>query len=225
MWLLGANVKSTSARNIAKLYKECLDARKSYEDALTAFQAYRRKRGLDPSPEPSPSQEVSTTVVNDREQTFEDIEESIKQIERSVEATVDQLHGAEDEKKQRHEQQWVVVKGLRIVFRKFAENARSVRSFVSLVPGDAGFGVAGLVCGGINVLLKAAEQHVLMDKHMEHALGVVQETIVHKAYRFHRQEPDDQMHRLISGLFAKIFAVLEKLLRWVHHRTSGMLHI
>lgn len=150
--------------------------------------------------------------------TFEQIEQGIEQI---VKSAVDKLHGVADDRKEHHKQQWLLVCGLRNAFHKFAENARNVRSYVSLLPKSAGFGLGGLICGGINIVLKAAERYVLMDKHMEHALRGIKEALVHKAFLFDRHEPDQRMHQSISGLFASIFAVLELLLRWVYQQATG----
>ena len=42
---------------------------------------------------------------------------------------------------------------------------------MSLVPESAGFGAGGLICEGINIVLKAAERYVAIDKHMGRAAG------------------------------------------------------
>ncbi|KAK3365918.1 hypothetical protein B0T24DRAFT_406056 [Lasiosphaeria ovina] len=114
-----------------------------------------------------------------------------------------------------------VARGLRRAFHKFGENARDIKSYVSLVPKSAGFGAGGLICGGMNIILKAAERYVVMDEHLESGLRGIKEAMVHKAYENKRHEPDRRMHQLISELFAIIFAVLESLLRWVHHQGTG----
>ncbi|KAH7110742.1 hypothetical protein EDB81DRAFT_926923 [Dactylonectria macrodidyma] len=208
---------SPTKLNLAELYKDCFKAKSSYELALDAFVAHKnKKRGNVTAPTSSPDAPAPT------ETTFGKLEENIKQMEQDVKAAMDKLQDHKDERKARHEEQWLVVQGLRTAFHKFAENARNVRSYVSLVPKSAGFGLGEQICGGINIVLKAAERYEMMDKHMEHGLRAVKEALVHKAYTFARHEPDQRMHQLISELFASIFGVLESLLKWVYQQGTGM---
>ncbi|KAK1758204.1 hypothetical protein QBC47DRAFT_410917 [Echria macrotheca] len=200
--------------NLTEVYKDCLQARESYELAMDAFVSQGNKKGTKGT-----ALEPNGTA---KEATFEQLEEGIQQVERDIKAAVKNLKGIKSKRKERQESQLSVVQRLRKGFHKFGDNARNIKSYVSLVPKSAGFGAGGLICGGINIILKAAERYVLMDERMENAMYGIREAMVHKAYVYDRHEPDRRMHQLISELFAIIFGVLELLLKWVHQQGTGM---
>jgi hypothetical protein len=202
-------------RNLTELYKDCFKARESYELAIAAFVSQgnkKRDRAASASPEPDKTP---------KEATFEQLEEGIQQVEQDIKAAINNLKGIKGKRKEHQESQLLVVRRLRQAFHKFGENARNIKSYVSLVPKSAGFGAGELICGGINIILKAAERYVAMDEHMESALHGIKEAMVHKAYVYERHEPDRHMHQLISELFAIIFAVLESLLKWIYQQGTG----
>ena len=221
-WLVcGDGRRLISARNLQELYKECFKARESYESALNIFKAYEDKKSAGHGDATVSESQGPAQETEDSTRTFEQIDEDIKQMEKEVESAVDKLRGVKGERKQKQDQQWRIVRGLRDAFHNFGENARNVHSYVSLVPKSAGFGLGGLICGGINIVLKAAQRYVLMDKNMEHALKGIKDALVRKAYVFRRPEPDQRMHQLVSTLYASVFDVLELLLRWVYQQHTG----
>lgn len=210
--------------SIAELYRDCFKAKRSYQLALNAFIAHENKRGS-AAASPKSSPQTSTPVPEPdvpTEMSFRQLEEDIEQMGGDVDAAIEKLQDVKGERNERQQEHCRVVQGLRSCFHNFAENARNVKSYLSLVPKSAGFGLGGLICGGISIVLKAAERYVLMDKHMEAALAGIKEALVHKAYVFERHEPDQRLHRLVSGLFARIFGVLESLLEWVYQQGTGI---
>ncbi|KLU88801.1 hypothetical protein MAPG_07784 [Magnaporthiopsis poae ATCC 64411] len=132
--------------NLTKLYEDCFEARKSYQLALDAFIAHENKRGRAAASPTSSSQTPARAPEPDMPTRMspKQLEESIKQIGGDIDTALDKLQDVKGKRDTRQQEQFQVVRGLRRCFHKFADHARDVKSYVSLVPKSAGFGLGGL---------------------------------------------------------------------------------
>lgn len=137
---------------------------------------------------------------------------TIEDVERALVSACDYLETIQQKKEDSRKDKNVAGR-LRGAFAGFRKQAKNVESFLSLLPASSEF--ASVICGGLAVLLKAAQSYEILEQTFHLALREIKIALVDKAYIDEMNPPDPRMHGFISDLFASIFSILELLMEWI----------
>lgn len=143
---------------------------------------------------------------------------TVEDVERALVSTCNYLEKVQGQKEDKRKGKDLAGR-LRGAFAGFRQQAKNVQSFLSLLPASSEY--ASVICGGLAILLKAAESYEILEQSFHNALRKIKTALVDKAYVDEMHPPDAKMHGYISNLFASIFGVLEHLTQWVLQGTAS----
>ncbi|KAL1386727.1 hypothetical protein HDK64DRAFT_339409 [Phyllosticta capitalensis] len=181
-----SKVEGPSSQEIELFYTDCIIAQQKLDERMERYQSKSRNRCIEMT----------------RQQTWTDVEDGLEILSKEV------AH-AESEYREN-------LGSLRSGFRRFSNNANSVKVFADLIPSSDSY--LSVLCGGIKLVCVAASRIGHIRKVVTEFLLQVHSLLDDKGKLLNLYREDVELHRRNADLSTSILVALGEIVRWMHDK-------